>query len=1221
MSDAGGTGREGAGDPRHQRVKALFARAAELPAGARAAFLDSECGDDASLRAELESLIGHADAMTTADFAGSIPRMPPAAQPDPLLGATIAGRYRVLGVIGEGGFGLVYEAEQVAPVRRRVALKVLKPGMDSKAILARFEAERQALAVMDHPCIAKVLDAGETDRGLPFFVMELVKGSPITDYCDRQRLTIQQRLDLFARVCEAIQHAHTKAIIHRDIKPSNILVEVPEGAEPTPKVIDFGIAKAMAQKLTEQTLFTERGQMIGTPEYMSPEQAEMGAGDIDTRSDVYALGVLLYELLTGERPFDLRRAAILEIQRVIREVEPPKPSTRLTGLGETATRIAECRRTDPRTLSGTLRKELEWIPLKALRKDRTERYRSAADLGDDVRRYLAGEALEAGPESASYRLRKFVRRNRGPVLAVAAVFAALVLGVIGTGYGLVTAERETKRANAEATAAREAEAQQARLVAEATRERDAAEEARRTIESSSYIANVQMASEDFESRRFGRVRQRLDACPEHLRGWEWFALDARSDRSLVRILGHTRPVESASFSPDGTRIVSVSYGSARVWDAATGESLAELTGHTVFVCSASFSPDGTRIVTASRLPVGVVDDLGQFPGLDGKRRFAESVDRTARVWDATTGASIIELTGHTGPVVSASFSPDGTRIVTASDNGTARIWDASTGESLAQLNGHSGEVSSASYSADGTRIVTASADNTARVWDAATGARLAVLAGHEEPVKSASFSPDGTRIITTAVNRTARIWNAATGTSCAELTGHTGGVRSASFSPDGTRIVTTSWDHTAQIWEASTGELLAELIGHRAQVVSASFSPDGTRIVTASSDSTARTWDAATGESIAELTGHIGAVVSASFSPDGTRIITSSLDKTTRIWDASTGASIAELTEAKQTVNSASFSPDWTRIVTAPPYETARVWVASTGESLVVLTGHTREVLFASFSLDGTRIVTASADRTARVWDASTGESLVVLTGHTWEVQFASFSRDGTRIVTASADTARVWDAATGESLAELSGHRGLVRTASFNPDGTRIVTASEDRTARVWDASTGASIIELTGHSGPVVSASFSPDGKRIVTASWDSTARIWDASTGASIIELTGHSGPVVSASFSPDGKRIVTASWDSTARIWGAATGASLAELTRLTSPRSASFSSDGTRVITELENCTARVWDAVPYRIRYAERRANERGEDGAAIVRVWLEEVGWNPGPAVPPRDN
>jgi serine/threonine protein kinase len=345
------------------------------------------------------------------------------------LGSSV-GPYKLLSLLGEGGFGTVYLAEQEKPVHRRLALKVIKPGMDTREVLARFEAERQALAMMDHPNIAKVFDAGSTEAGRPFFAMELVHGEPITDYCDRHHLTLDQRLELFVAVCQAVQHAHQKGIIHRDLKPKNVLVAVADN-RPMPKIIDFGVAKAMAQPLTEQTIFTEQGQLIGTPEYMSPEQAEMSRLDVDTRSDIYSLGVLLYELLTGALPFDrqsLRRAGLEEIRRMIREIEPPKPSTKISTLGEKSQDSAKKRRLDPAALQRRLRRELDWIVMKTLEKDRLRRYPTAWSLAEDVERYLHQEPVQAGPPGNWYRIRKYARRYRAP-LAVAAGFAALLLAI------------------------------------------------------------------------------------------------------------------------------------------------------------------------------------------------------------------------------------------------------------------------------------------------------------------------------------------------------------------------------------------------------------------------------------------------------------------------------------------------------------------------------------------------------------------------------------------------------------------------------------------------------------------------------------------------------------------------------------------------------------------------------------------------------------------------
>ncbi|MBL9000645.1 MAG: tetratricopeptide repeat protein [Phycisphaerae bacterium] len=458
------------------KLQEIFESVIDLERAQREGYLASACGDDVALRADVESLLrAHDDAakFLASPTAGSSATMTMAATLREGPGTRI-GPYKILQAIGEGGFGSVFMAEQDQPVQRKVALKIIKLGMDTRQVVARFEQERQALAMMDHPNIARVLDAGATEAGRPFFVMELVKGDPIVEYCDKNNLSVPDRLELFAQVCNAVQHAHTKGIIHRDIKPSNILVSTQDG-RPHAKVIDFGIAKATASKLTEKTLFTEHRQLVGTPEYMSPEQAE-GSLDIDTRTDVYSLGVLLYELLTGTTPFtgqELRSAAYAEIQRIIREVEPPKPSTRLSANTETIVSIATKRHTEPKRLGTLVRGELDWIVMKALEKDRQRRYETASGLAMDVKRYLSGEAVLAAPPSNAYRFKKFVRRNKGPVLAGSAIGATLIFGLAGTAWQAKVASEQRDVAIAaqvaEVEQRKQADAARAEAVTQQTR--------------------------------------------------------------------------------------------------------------------------------------------------------------------------------------------------------------------------------------------------------------------------------------------------------------------------------------------------------------------------------------------------------------------------------------------------------------------------------------------------------------------------------------------------------------------------------------------------------------------------------------------------------------------------------------------------------------------------------------------------------------------------------
>ncbi len=646
---------------------------------------------------------------------------------------TRIGPYKLREPIGEGGMGIVYVAEQERPVRRKVALKLIKPGRDTKEVIARFETEQRALAMMDHPNIARVLDAGTTPAGRPFFVMELVRGISITDYCDKAKLTTDQRLRLFVTVCQAVQHAHQKGIIHRDIKPSNVLITQHDDTAVV-KVIDFGLAKALNESLSDTSVYTAFHQLLGTPKFMSPEQAEMSGLDVDTRSDIYSLGVLLYVLLTGRTPLDFvpnDNPGLDEMRRRIREVTPTRPSARFSTMSniELST-IAQQRRVEPAQLTRLLRGDLDRIVMKALEKDRTLRYDTSNALAEDVKRYLNNEPVKAVAPSLFYLFRKTLRRHKAALATAASFLALLLIGTVTSSLLALHAHREANRSGQQAEAARTALVAAADANRQANFARDRAHGARVQAESdrdraltAAYINDIRSSylnarhADSNEQVRFDLVKWMPSEGEADRRGWEWYLLNSIQFGAERLLHGHAKPVQDIASSPDGKQLVSIdSEGMLVLWDAATGAKRGSFQADDVEGTAVAWSPQGNQFATA---------------GVDG----------TIKLWQADRLDKPRRLSQHTNRVNGMAFSPTGDRLASASDDHTAIVWNLETGESATTFRGHSAAVNSVNWHPDGHQMVSTSEDDkSVRFWDPATSEELAP-AMEEHPARWAIWRP------------------------------------------------------------------------------------------------------------------------------------------------------------------------------------------------------------------------------------------------------------------------------------------------------------------------------------------------------------------------------------------------------------------------------------------------------------------------------------------------
>ncbi|HWA27999.1 MAG TPA: protein kinase [Lacunisphaera sp.] len=1184
--------------------EALFAATLALPEPARAAYLEQACGDDAVLRASVEALLRAHAASTTF--------LPSAAGLALSAGGSVASaeekpgdwidRYKLLQKIGEGGCGIVYMAEQEDPVRRRVALKVIKLGMDTKEVVARFEAERQALAMMDHPNIAKVLDAGATGSGRPFFVMDLVRGVPVTKYCDTHNLATEQRLELFTQVCLAIQHAHQKGIIHRDIKPSNILVTLHDGVA-VPKVIDFGIAKATQGRLTDQTYFTAFEQFIGTPAYMSPEQAEMSGLDIDTRSDIYSLGVLLYELLAGRPPFDPKTflaAGIDEMRRFIREVDPPTPSSRLSTLAEgDQTTVAKLRGTAAAELSTALRGDLDWIVMRCLEKDRSRRYATPSELVADIQRYLANEPVTARPPSSYYRVRKFCRRHKAWVFAATAVSAALVAGLIASA-GMYLRERA---ARTRASAAEQAEGR-LRQQAETAR----AEEVKRAARTALDLANRNLAD--------GHIAD----------GLAYLVYAARKEpanqtlgpRIASVLASHNFLIPQAAPFACGSRVLALRYaqdgrtfnvgtedGTFRVMDAATGAVKRQFqTGREVV-------PDGWKFARQNDMIVGA-----RFP------------DNTFAVYDVATGApKFPPLQLH--PLVGL---PESTRVVDLSPSGrwiyavSGRkfwLWRADTGALQLQLNLSDIMVDCDFNPAEDT-LAALLLGRTIRRWSLPSGQPIdpphTFRAASPMPFGAAvRYSPDGRRLAIVDF-LSAQIVDGATGTLLQQFSGLDSTLvpRLAAFASNDRLLVISQTQYGG--WDIAGGGFNAAPLPH---VLEVTYDARVRRGVAVSLDGRLRVFDVESGAALVAPAWRQGAAHCAAVSSDGTQVIMGTAAGLVHRFSLGRGAARPlVLPRSVAPPLPAPFLPELPARVLMLARDRARVIEVASGREVAGGFRYPEPVLeypiletHPPIRPDLKFMVVRTPGRGWQSWELGPeGVGRVSLLQEAPnEDMIVTFSPTRDAVAVASMAAPRAWDLHTGTPLGPALAFPGLIApfSLSFSPDTNRLAMGARDGSAVVFDVTTGLPQLSLkTRRQVRTLRTQYSPDGQRLLTINQDGEYRLWNSTTGEpvgpigrvlgaaenpvfsrdgrwaairipkAVTLLDGRAGIAVGESipaggqlvrFSPDGNRLATADEEGNAQVWAVPANQAVTEPMRhsgrVTGPE---FSPDGRFLKTEESN---------------------------------------------------
>ena len=1088
---------------RYERLQALFLEARELPPLRREGFLERVARREPDLRAELDLLLSHdaprgaessrlVDALARGEGALVVAHFLEGLDPgradglEPALPRQL-GRYTLVRRIGRGGMGEVYEALQDDP-KRRVALKVIRQGMASDLAIERFRREAQMLGRLRHAGIARIYDAQTSPSGdeAPYFAMELVEGPPLTEFARLRELDVRRRLDLIAEVCDALEHAHRAGLVHRDLKPGNILVEplpapgsVDDGAARDsvaariggqPKILDFGIARSDDSK----TLSGEAcaGRLIGTLQYMSPEQ--VSGGVIDSRSDIYSLGVIAFELLAGRRPLDLSEKTIAEAARIIRDEDPAR-------LGSI-----------DRRLGG----DVETIVAKALEKDPARRYRSAAALAADVRRHLRDEPIEARPPSALYRIAKFARRNRVVVGGALATFVALVSG--GAVALKFAFDEHAVRGSAELSA---------------------------------YRASVRFAAAAIEAGEFADAAAQLARAPERLLGWEWRHFERQLDQSLASFdSAELDRVVDIEFSEDGRRVISaLARGGVRAWDIESGAALAAAAatsggdGARTFALgshgetSLSLGPNAGPLRVRRTESGEVLREVRTTNPAIESATFSAASDRVALRRNGP-GVEIVDTEGGATRTVgviraggnfrfNSAFSPDGSLLAFGDTDGRVRVVNAISGAVRAVIR-EKAPAHSVTFSPDGSRLAVAygnfhpSPGGGCVVHDLDSPGREIRIPLRSTAVGRLAFSPDGSRIAIGTESSFVDVRDAATGDFLASYRARDSFMRTVAFSPDGRLIAAGSARGSTKVFLAEPSPAESETLrGHTSYVYACAFSPDGSTIASGGWDDTVRLWDTASALEIAALRGHSDYVKTVEFDPSGRSLLSVSADRTYRLWDPRTGLETARFSEEGRGIRDVKFTPDGRLLVVAANHPTRKLATRDvrSGEIRAVASEAGGDVESIAVSPGGRTVATGWKAGRVRLYDLPSLALRRDAPGRGRQITSVAYSRDGARLAVGDIDgLVQVLNATTLEVEFSTRGHGSEVFAetfdASFSPDGARLAMGGRDGVLRVIDTTDGEIVAKLSGHGDYIYRLAWSPDGARIVTASGDKTLRLWE-------------------------------------------------------------------------------------------------------------------------------